>query len=104
MWMLSRLNGLALLVGVGALTSICAVSAHAASLSDEEMQDIAAYLQGAEPVKPSAKIVGSVPPQVAPCTACHGENGLGVDAPMTPKPPVLADQHVDYLEQALTTY
>jgi cytochrome c553 len=182
MWMLSRLNGLALLAGAMALTSICAASAHAAddsaaavavaatptgdpaigekkfytcvgchgiddyknaypdysvprlrhqnsgyiisalqeyksgerphatmhaqaaSLSDEDMQDIAAYLQGAEPVKPSAKIVGSVPPQVAPCVACHGENGLGVDAPMTPKPPVLAGQHVDYLEQALTTY
>ena len=171
--MLSRLNGLALLAGMTALSLICAVSAHAAgdsaagdasvgekkfytcvgchgiddyknaypdysvprlrhqnsgyiisalqeyksgerphatmhaqaaSLSDEDMQDIAAYLQGAEPVKPSAKIVGSVPPQVATCTACHGENGLGVDAPMTPKPPVLAGQHVDYLEQALTTY
>ena len=78
--------------------------AQASSLSDQDMQDIAAYLQGAEPVKPSAKIVGSAPPQVAPCAACHGENGLGVDAPLTPKPPVLAGQHVDYLEQALTTY
>ena len=48
--------------------------AQASSLSDEDMQDIAAYLQGTEPVKPSAKIVGSVPPQVAPCTACHGGN------------------------------
>jgi len=78
--------------------------AQASSLSDQDMQDIAAYLQGAEPVKPSATIVGSVPPQVAPCAACHGENGLGVEAPLTPKPPVLAGQHVDYLEQALTTY
>ena len=78
--------------------------AQAASLSDQDMQDIAAYLQGAEPVKPSAKVVGTAPPQVAPCAACHGENGLGVDAPMTPKPPVLAGQHVDYLEQALTNY
>jgi cytochrome c553 len=171
--MLCRLNGLALMAGMAALGSICAVAAHAAgdpaagdpvvgekkfytcvgchgiddyknaypdysvprlrhqnsgyiisalqeyksgerphatmhaqasSLSDQDMQDIAAYLQGAEPVKPSAKIVGSAPPQVAPCAACHGENGLGVDAPLTPKPPVLAGQHVDYLEQALTTY
>jgi cytochrome c553 len=78
--------------------------AQASSLSDEDMQDIAAYLQGAAPVKPDAKVVGTVPPQVAPCAACHGENGLGVEAPMTPKPPVLAGQHVDYLEQALTTY
>src|ERR1700729_805707 len=30
--------------------------AQASSLSDQDMQDIAAYLQGAEPVKPSAKI------------------------------------------------
>ena len=78
--------------------------AQASSLSDEDIADIAAYLQGGEPVKPSAKIVGTVPPQVAPCAACHGENGLGAEAPMTPKPPVLAGQHVDYLEQALTTY
>jgi cytochrome c553 len=78
--------------------------AQASSLSDQDIEDIAAYLQGGEPVKPNPKIVGAVPPQVAPCTACHGENGLGVEAPMTPKPPVLAGQHVDYLEQALTTY
>ena len=78
--------------------------AQAASLSDQDMEDIAAYLQGGEPVKPNSKNLGAPPPQVAPCTACHGENGLGVDAPMTPKPPVLAGQHVDYLEQALTTY
>jgi cytochrome c553 len=71
---------------------------------DQDMEDIAAYLQDGEPVKPSAEIVGKVPVQVAPCAACHGENGRGVDAPMSPKPPVLAGQHVDYLEQALTTY
>jgi cytochrome c553 len=78
--------------------------AQASSLSDQDIEDIAAYLQGGEPAKPNSKIAGSVPSQVAPCAACHGENGLGVDAPMTPKPPVLAGQHVDYLEQALTTY
>ena len=77
--------------------------AQASSLSDDDMSDIAAYLQG-EPVKPNAKIVGSKPDQVTACAACHGENGLGVDAPLVPKPPVLAGQHVDYLEQALTTY
>jgi cytochrome c553 len=78
--------------------------AQASSLSDQDMADIAAYLQGGEPVRPSAKSVGAVPAQVAPCAACHGENGLGVEAPISPKPPVLAGQHVDYLEQALTTY
>jgi len=77
--------------------------AQASSLSDQDMQDIAAYLQG-DAIKPTDKIVGTTPVQVAACGACHGVNGLGVDAPMTPKPPILAGQHVDYLEQALTTY
>jgi cytochrome c553 len=78
--------------------------AQAASLSDQDMEDIAAYLQGSEPVKPSAAIAGSPPKQIAACVACHGETGLGVDAPLDPKPPILAGQHVDYLEQALTSY
>jgi cytochrome c553 len=78
--------------------------AQAASLSDQDMEDIAAYLQGPEPVKPGPAASAAVPKQVAACVACHGEKGLGVDAPLTPKPPVLAGQHVDYLEEALTAY
>jgi cytochrome c553 len=78
--------------------------AQASTLSDQDMEDIAAYLQGAEPVKPSAPTAGAVPAQAAPCAACHGENGLGVPAPIAPKPPVIAGQHVSYLEQALITY
>jgi cytochrome c553 len=78
--------------------------AQAASLSDQDIEDIAAYLQGAEPVKPSTQVTGHAPKQVAACVSCHGENGLGVEAPLTPKPAVLAGQHVDYLEQALTSY
>src|SRR6202795_4232260 len=78
--------------------------AQAASLSDQDMEDIAAYLQGATPTQPSAAVHGSAPKQVAACVACHGQNGLGVEAPLTPKPAVLAGQHVDYLEQALTAY
>jgi cytochrome c553 len=78
--------------------------AQAASLTDQDMEDIAAYLQGAEPPKPSAAANGKIPKQVAACVACHGENGTGVEAPLAPKPAVLAGQHVDYLEQALTAY
>jgi cytochrome c553 len=79
--------------------------AQASSLSDQDIDDIAAYLQGAAPpVKPgTAAVPGKAPKQVAPCVACHGENGLGVEG-LAPKPPVLAGQHVDYLEQALSTY
>jgi cytochrome c553 len=78
--------------------------AQAASLSDQDIEDIAAYLQGTEAVKPGAPTVAKTPKQVAACVACHGETGLGVEAPLNPKPPVLAGQHVDYLEQALTAY
>ncbi len=78
--------------------------AQAVSLSDQDMQDIAAYLQGPEPIKPTAAVAGKPPKQVAACAACHGENGLGVAAPLTPKPAVLAGQHEDYLEQALAAY
>jgi len=78
--------------------------AQASSLSDQDIEDIAAYLQGAEPVKPAAAAIPKAPKQAQACVACHGENGLGVEAPLVPKPPVLAGQHVDYLEQALTSY
>jgi cytochrome c553 len=78
--------------------------AQAASLTDQDMEDIAAYLQGAVPPKPAGAAAGKVPKQVAACVACHGEVGLGVEAPLTPRPAVLAGQHVDYLEQALVAY
>ena len=78
--------------------------AQASSLSQQDMEDIAAYLQGPEPVKPSPTLVGTMPPQAATCAACHGANGLGIAAPLQPKPPVLAGQHEDYLIQALRAY
>src|SRR5580698_798740 len=78
--------------------------AQASSLSDQDMEDIAAYLQGSAPPKPAGAATGKVPKQVAACVACHGEGGLGGQAPLTPRPAVLAGQHVDYLEQALTSY
>src|SRR5271170_7158067 len=58
--------------------------AQAASLSDQDIEDIAAFLQGPEPAKPGAAAVGKAPQQVAACVACHGESGLGVEAPLTP--------------------
>jgi cytochrome c553 len=77
--------------------------AQAASLTDQDIEDIAAYLQGEVVAKPAAA-TGKAPKQVAACIACHGETGLGVEAQLVPKPPVLAGQHVDYLERALDTY
>jgi cytochrome c553 len=78
--------------------------AQASSLTDQDMEDIAAYLQGTAPPKPGTAATGKAPKQVAACVACHGESGLGVEAPLTPRPAVLAGQHVDYLEQALVAY
>ena len=78
--------------------------AQASSLSDQDMEDIAAYLQGPESVKAGVAESVKPPKQVAACIACHGERGLGVASELTPKPPLLAGQHVDYLEQALTAY
>jgi cytochrome c553 len=77
--------------------------AQAASLSDQDMADIAAYLQGPTPVQPAAA-AATAPAQAATCVACHGDTGLGVAAPMDPKPPVLAGQHQDYIAQALVAY
>ncbi len=51
--------------------------AQASSLSDQDIEDIAAYLQGPEPVKPPAP-TGTPPQQATACVACHGVNGLGV--------------------------
>ena len=78
--------------------------AQAVTLTHQYIDDSAAYLLGAEAANPAAAAHGQAPKQAAPCVACHGENGLGVDAPLDPKPPVLAGQHADYLEQALTAY
>jgi cytochrome c553 len=78
--------------------------AQAASLSDQDMADIAAYLQGAEPIKPNPTVAGKAPAQVATCVACHGASGTGAEQPISPTPPILAGQHEDYLEQALTAY
>ena len=78
--------------------------AQASSLSDQDIEDIAAYLQGPEPVKPPARRPARrrrKPPHAAPVTA---STGLGVPAPLDPKPPVLAGQHEDYLVEALKSY
>ena len=74
--------------------------AHAASLSDQEIADIAAYL-GAEALKPSGKPPAAhAPKAVQVCVACHGGDGVAV----LPEYPSLAGQHADYLARALEEY
>lgn len=73
----------------------------AASLSDQNIEDVAAYFasiggdtvaEGGSEATPFDK--------AAACTACHGRNGISVNAEW----PTLAGQHEDYLLRALTAY
>lgn len=73
--------------------------AHAASMSDQDMQDIAAYLAG-EPVKSAGKPVGTAPAAVAVCAACHGTDGVGIQGIY----PTISGQHADYIEHSLQQY
>ena len=74
--------------------------AQASSLSDQDMEDVAAYLAGA--VLPAgAPAKGAAPQKVTElCSACHGANGVGI----TGDYPTLAGQHADYLARALVEY
>jgi cytochrome c553 len=72
----------------------------AASLSDQDIEDIAVYFAGQE-LKPTKATIGTPPAKVAQlCVACHGTDGVGVTADY----PTLAGQHADYLARALQEY
>jgi cytochrome c553 len=74
--------------------------AQASSLTDQDMQDIAAFISAAVSA-PSGKSPAVAPPAAAQvCVACHGTDGVGI----TPQYPSLAGQYDDYLERALNEY
>lgn len=77
------------------------MAAQATSLSDQQVEDIAAYLASvsAETVAAGGSRAQSLA-QAATCTACHGENGIS----LSPTWPTLAGQHEDYLVHALNQY
>jgi cytochrome c553 len=77
--------------------------AQAASLSDQDMADIAAFLAHAPASKDGAPGSGhnSDIEKAKPCFACHGPNG---SKPVLPNAPVLAGQYANYLEHALREY
>jgi cytochrome c553 len=72
----------------------------AATLSDQDKADIAAYFEGPAPVTTGATPVGTMPTAGQACMACHGADGVGI----LPEYPTLAGQHEDYLRQALRDY
>jgi cytochrome c553 len=72
----------------------------AATMTDQDMQDIAAFLAG-KSLTTGTPPVGKAPAKVQElCVACHGPDGVGI----TPQYPSLAGQHEDYLERALKDY
>jgi cytochrome c553 len=73
--------------------------AQAVTMTDQDMQDMAAYLSGQE-LKPGGHAVGTAPKAGQTCVACHGNDGIGI----LPEYPNLAGQHADYIEQALKAY
>ncbi len=76
------------------------MAAQAQSLSDQDIEDVAAYLAALGP----QALEGSRPAagfdRASTCLACHGENGIGV----SPAWPTLAGQHESYLEHSLNQY
>ena len=76
--------------------------AQASSLTDQEIDDVAAYLASlADTAATQEETPAIKPPQeAAVCAACHGEYGIS----MGPLWPTLAGQHEDYLVASLKAY
>lgn len=74
--------------------------AQAATLTDEEKADIAAFLSAGGGI-PNKDVVGTPPPATQTCVACHGADGAKTVAPDYPK---LAGQPADYIVHALKDY
>jgi cytochrome c553 len=73
----------------------------ASTLSDQDMQDIAAYFASEVNIKTGGPTVGTEPAKVTQlCVSCHGKDGVGISDAY----PTLKGQHADYLEQAITEY
>lgn len=82
------------------------MQAQAATLSDQDIADVAAFFASIEGEADRAK-TGATPEQIeagrakaATCVACHGPEGVAA----APQWPNLAGQHESYLLQALTQY
>lgn len=72
---------------------------HAVTMSEKDMQDIAASLAGQE-LTPTGRAIGTAPKASQTCVACHGIDGIGI----LPEYPNLAGQHADYIQVALKAY
>ena len=77
------------------------MQAQAASMSDQDMEDVSAYFAtlNADTVEAGGTPAASLE-AANTCVACHGQNGIGV----SPAWPTLAGQHEEYLEHSLKQY
>ena len=77
------------------------MQAQAQSLSEQEIQDVAAYFASvASETVAAGGTKGASFDKAQACAACHGENGISI----SPTWPTLAGQHEEYLEYALRQY
>jgi len=75
--------------------------AQASALSDQDIDDVAAYLAGQPVTSGTQPPRGATPAKVTEvCAACHGKDGVGITADY----PTLAGQHPDYIARALRDY
>jgi len=77
------------------------MQAHAAALTDQDIENLVAWITSVGDAKDSAttEAAAGVSPAAA-CVACHGADGEGV----VPQPPTLAGQQADYIEYTLQQY
>jgi cytochrome c553 len=77
----------------------------AATLSDQDIADLAAYYsehgKSADKAPATVSVPDALKPKVAACVACHGANFNDSTDPANPR---LAGQHADYLTVALKAY
>ena len=76
------------------------MNAQAGSLSDKDIVDMAAFFEGATPLKSDGP-TGTPPAIVATCVACHGADGVAIEGTGAPS---LAGQHADDLVHSLQGY
>lgn len=80
------------------------MQAQAAGLSDQDMQDIAAYFASlGDPASKSNEVSDGNPAQQ--CAACHNQDGISPADPNAAQgAPTLAGQYPDYIVRALLDY
>ena len=77
------------------------MAAQAASLSEQDIEDISAYIASmANETVDAGGTAGANLKEAETCIACHGQNGISVN----PGWPTLAGQHEEYLVESLNQY